>query len=100
MSIKLTIGKREYFPGISQIKFEDKDSKNPMAFKWYDQEKEIAGKKMKDHLRFAAAYWHSFCYVGTDIFGSGTYKYPSAHPFWLLLITDAIRFLLGESSCT
>ena len=76
MSIKLTIGKREYFPGISQIKFEDKDSKNPMAFKWYDQEKEIAGKKMKDHLRFAAAYWHSFCYAGTDIFGSGTYNYP------------------------
>ena len=76
MSVKLTIGKREYFPGISQIKFEDKDSKNPMAFKWYDQEKEIAGKKMKDHLRFAAAYWHSFCYAGTDIFGSGTYNYP------------------------
>jgi xylose isomerase len=76
MSVKLTIGKREYFPEISQIKFEGKDSKNPLAFKWYDQEKEIAGKKMKDHLRFAVAYWHSFCNTGIDIFGSGTYKFP------------------------
>jgi xylose isomerase len=76
MSVKLTIGKKEYFPGFSQIKFEARDSKNPLTFKWYDPEKEIADKKMKDHLRFAVAYWHSFCNSGTDIFGSGTYKYP------------------------
>ena len=76
MNLKLTKGKVEYFPGISQIKYEGKDSKNPLAFKWYDADKKVAGKKMADHLRFAIAYWHSFCNTGDDPFGPGTKEFP------------------------
>ena len=72
MSLKLTLGKKEYFQGINQIKFEGKESKNPLAFKWYDPEKVVAGKKMADHFRFATAYWHSFGNTGGDPFGPGT----------------------------
>jgi len=63
---------KEYFPGIGKIRYEGPKSDNPLAFKYYDPEKVVAGKKMKDHLRFAVAYWHSFCADGTDPFGAGT----------------------------
>ena len=65
-------GNKEYFPGIGKIKFEGKDSKNPLAFRWYDENKVVAGKTMKEHLRFAVAYWHTFCGEGGDPFGPGT----------------------------
>ena len=55
---------KEFFPGIEKIKFEGKDSKNPMAFRYYDAEKVINGKKMKDWLRFAMAWWHTLCAEG------------------------------------
>jgi xylose isomerase len=81
MKLKLTKGNKEYFPGIDQIKYEGKESKNPLAFKWYDAEKKIAGKKMADHLRFATAYWHSFCNTGGDPFGpAGTKDFPWDKP--------------------
>ena len=69
-------GKREYFPKIKKIKYEGPKSDNPLAFKYYDSEKKIGRKKMKDHLRFAVAYWHSFCADGTDPFGSPTLIHP------------------------
>ena len=69
-------GKKEYYPGIGKIKFEGNRSKNPLAFKWYNPDQVISGKKMKDHLRFAIAYWHSFCGDGTDPFGSPTHSFP------------------------
>ena len=53
-------GKNEAYPGIGKIEYEGKNSKNPLAFKWYNPEEVVSGKKMKDHLRFAIAYWHSF----------------------------------------
>ncbi|MEI6678492.1 MAG: xylose isomerase [Mariniphaga sp.] len=70
------IGKKEYFPGIGKIKFEGVDSRNPLAFKWYDETRMINGKTMKDHLRFAIAYWHTFCGDGGDPFGPGTKNFP------------------------
>lgn len=69
-------GNKEYFKGIGQIKYEGPDSKNPLAFKWYDENKMVAGKTMKDHLRFAVAYWHTFCATGEDPFGPGTQIFP------------------------
>ncbi len=69
-------GSKEYFPGIGKIGYEGPDSKNPLAFKYYDENKVIAGKTMKDHLRFGIAYWHSFCADGADPFGSGTIEFP------------------------
>jgi xylose isomerase len=69
-------GAKEYFPGIGEIKFEGRESDNPMAFKWYDENKIIAGKKLKDHVKFAVAYWHSFGNTGGDPFGPGTKLFP------------------------
>ncbi len=67
---------KEYFPTIGKIPFEGKDSKNPFAFHYYDAEKEVLGKKMKDWLRFALAWWHTLCAEGSDQFGSGTKTFP------------------------
>ena len=69
-------GKKEFYPGIKKIEFEGNKSKNPLAFRWYNPEQKIGGKKMKDHLRFAIAYWHSFCGDGSDPFGDATRIYP------------------------
>jgi xylose isomerase len=69
-------GKKEAYPGIGKIEYEGKKSKNPLAFRWYNGEEIVAGKKMKDHLRFAIAYWHSFCGDGSDPFGNATRFYP------------------------
>ncbi len=76
MGIQLTLGDKEYFKGVPQIKYEGPNSRNPLAFKFYDPEKVVAGKKMKDHFRFAVAYWHSFCGTGADPFGPGTKIFP------------------------
>jgi xylose isomerase len=72
------IGEQEYFPGIGKIKYEGKDSDNPLAFKFYDENKVLGGKSLKDHLRFAIAYWHTFCGTGEDPFGPGTQNFPWA----------------------
>jgi xylose isomerase len=69
-------GKKEYFPGIGKIKFEGVESRNPLAFKWYDETRVINGKSMKEYLRFAVAYWHTFCGDGGDPFGPGTQPFP------------------------
>jgi xylose isomerase len=76
MSIQVTVGKKEFFPGIGKIQFEGPDSKNPLAFKYYEEDRVIAGKPMKDHFRFAIAYWHTFCGTGEDPFGPGTVDFP------------------------
>ena len=54
-------GSKEYFKGISKIKYEGQQSNNPLAYRWYDENKVVAGKTMNEYLRFACAYWHSFC---------------------------------------
>ncbi|MBN6150563.1 xylose isomerase [Xanthomonas sp. AmX2] len=76
MSTSVFIGAQEYFPGIGRIPFEGKASDNPLAFKVYDADKRIGDKTMAEHLRFAVAYWHSFCGNGADPFGPGTRAYP------------------------
>ena len=60
------------FSNLPQVKYEGSKSRNPLAFKYYDAERVIAGKKMKEHLKFAMAWWHNLCASGTDMFGSGT----------------------------
>jgi xylose isomerase len=69
-------GNKEAYPGIGKIEYEGRDSKNPLAFRWYNPEEIVNGRKMKDHLRFAVAYWHSFCGDGSDPFGNATRFYP------------------------
>jgi xylose isomerase len=70
--MKVITGDREYFKGIGKIKYEGKDSDNPLAFKYYDANKRVGKKTMQDHFRFATAYWHTFCGTGGDPFGPGT----------------------------
>ncbi|GAB2816021.1 xylose isomerase [Ferruginibacter profundus] len=69
-------GDKEFFKGIGQIKFEGTQSDNPLAYRWYDENKVIGGKTMKEYLRFACAYWHSFCGNGGDPFGAPTHLHP------------------------
>ncbi|MCM2678488.1 xylose isomerase [Echinimonas agarilytica] len=70
----------EYFDGIGKIQYEGPDSTNPLAFRFYDENKVVAGRTMKEHLRFAACYWHNFCWNGFDIFGAGTFDRPWMKP--------------------
>lgn len=69
-------GTKEFFKGIGQIKYEGSETDNLLAFRWYDENKKVAGKTMKEHLRFACAYWHSFCNTGSDPFGGPTHEFP------------------------
>lgn len=66
----------QYFPNVDKIEYEGPDSDNPFSFKYYQEDKVIAGKTMKDHFRFAIAYWHSFCNENSDPFGTGTRSFP------------------------
>jgi xylose isomerase len=76
MSTRLTIGNKEFFPGISAIPFLGPDSGEPLSFRYYDASRVVRGKTMAEHLRFAVAYWHSFCGTGGDPFGPGTRDLP------------------------
>ena len=72
----IVTGDTEFFKGISQIKFEGLQSDNPLAFRWYDENRIVAGKTLKEHFRFAGAYWHSFVGNGADPFGAPTHIFP------------------------
>lgn len=78
MSRTVFKGNKEYFPGIDQISYEGPESDNPLAFKAYDPNREVRGKTMEEHLRFAVCYWHTFCATGADPFGPGTRNHPWA----------------------
>ncbi len=70
------MAKKEYFPNVSKIKFEGTESYNPMAFRYYDAERVVLGKPMKEWLKFAMAWWHTLCAEGGDQFGGATKKFP------------------------
>jgi len=76
----------EYFKSISKIQYEGKQSKNPFGFRWYDEDRQVAGKSMKEHFRFAACYWHSLCGGGGDPFGQPTRYMP-----WLTQSSDPLQ---------
>ncbi|MDN5360676.1 MAG: xylose isomerase, partial [Thermotogaceae bacterium] len=65
---------RNYFEGTQKIQYEGRDSKNMMSFHHYNPEQMIGNKKMKDHLRFSVAYWHTFCFEGKDMFGADLFN--------------------------
>ncbi len=65
-----------YFPSIESIKFEGKESKNPLAFRYYDANKVVYGKTMAEWFKFSMAWWHTLCAEGGDPFGQGTQKHP------------------------
>ena len=71
----IVLGDKEYYKGIGQIKFEGKESDNPLAFKYYNPDQVVAGKTMREHFKFAIAYWNTFCGQGSDPFGPGTQNF-------------------------
>jgi xylose isomerase len=74
--MSVVLGNTEFFKGIGKISFEGQATNNPLAYRWYDENKVVAGKPMKDWLRFAVAYWHSFCGNGSDPFGGPSQIHP------------------------
>ena len=67
---------KEYFPQIGKIKFEGTESRNPLAFRYYDADRVVMGKKMSEWLKFAMAWWHTLGADGADQFGPGTKSFP------------------------
>ena len=65
-----------FFGDIAKIQYEGPESTNPLAFRHYNPDEEVMGKRLEDHLRFAIAYWHSFAWTGTDPFGGDTFQRP------------------------
>ena len=59
----------KFFGVSAPVAYGGKDAKNPLAFRWYDKDRVVAGRRLEDHLRFAVCYWHSFCWQGNDPFG-------------------------------
>ena len=69
-----------YFHGVDPIRYEGPQSHNPLAFRWYDKDRIVLGKRMEEQLRFAVCYWHSFSWNGFDPFGyDGTFERPWQH---------------------
>ena len=66
----------EYFKNINEIKYEGKESENLLSFKYYNPEQVVLGKSLKEHLRFAICYWHTFTWPGLDPFGGPTIERP------------------------
>src|SRR5512136_855016 len=64
------------FAGIEAIPFQGPDAQSPLAFRFYDKNRMVRGKRMEDHLRVAVCYWHTFCGTGADPFGSATFDRP------------------------
>ena len=69
-------GNKEYFPGIGRIPFEGRTTDNPLAFRWYEADRVVAGKSMAEHFRFAVAWWHTLGGTGVDPFGAPTKNFP------------------------
>ncbi|MFM2484462.1 xylose isomerase [Celerinatantimonas yamalensis] len=70
----------DFFKEIDSIPFEGPDSRNPLAFRYYQADRQVLGKSMQEQLRFAVCYWHTFAWVGSDMFGEGSFKRPWQQP--------------------
>ena len=65
-----------YFANVGPIAYEGPESRNPLAYRWYDADRVVLGRTMAEHLRIAVCYWHTFCFNGADMFGVGTFQRP------------------------
>jgi xylose isomerase len=70
----------EFFEGVGPVRYAGPGSDDPLAYRWYDADRVVAGRRMEDHLRMAVCYWHSFVWSGSDVFGDGTLDRPWAGP--------------------
>lgn len=74
--MSILLGDTTFFPDIDAIKFEGPESDNPLAYRYYDPDRVVMGKTLRDHFKFSVCYWHTFCGAGADPFGPGTYVFP------------------------
>lgn len=74
--LDVVLGEKEFFKNVGKIKFEGRESDNPLAFHFYDENRVVGNKTMREHFRFSIAYWHSFCGTGGDPFGAATKQFP------------------------
>ncbi len=65
-----------YFADVPPIRYEGPETRNELAYRYYDKDRIVLGKRMEDHLRFAVCFWHTFCWPGSDVFGAGTFNRP------------------------
>ena len=73
----------DYFAAFDTIRYEGPDATSDLAYRWYDKDRVVLGKRLEDHLRFAVCFWHTFCWPGSDVFGAGTFDRP-----WLAGVQD------------
>ena len=66
----------EYFAPFDTVRYEGPETTSDLAYRWYDKDRVVMGKRMEDHLRFAVCMWHTFCWPGSDVFGAGTFNRP------------------------
>ena len=66
----------DYFAEFAPVRFQGPDASDELAYRYYDKDRVVLGKRMEDHLRFAVCFWHSFCWPGSDVFGQGTFNRP------------------------
>ncbi|MGH7786650.1 MAG: xylose isomerase [Candidatus Binatia bacterium] len=88
-----------YFPTIEPIRYRGPGTDEPLAFRWYDAERVVLGRTMREHLRFAVCYWHTFCWPGVDMFGGDTFDRPwfgDGDPMVLAERKAAVAFELFE----
>lgn len=99
-----------YFDQLERVRFAGPKTDNPLAFRHYNPDEIVLGKRMADHLRFAACYWHNFCWNGADMFGAGSFerprrpramrwKWPNAKRTWRLNFLQAQRAVLLLPRC-
>ena len=62
-----------YFADVAPVRFGGPETATDLAYRYYDKDRVVLGKRMEDHLRFAVGFWHSFCWNGFDVFGAGTF---------------------------
>lgn len=65
-----------YFADFATVRYEGPETANDLAYRWYDKDRVVFGKRMEDYLRFAVCMWHTFCWPGSDVFGAGTFDRP------------------------
>ncbi|WCT79850.1 xylose isomerase [Novosphingobium humi] len=65
-----------YFAEFDTVRYEGPDAASDLAYRWYDKDRMVFGKRMEDYLRFAVCFWHTFCWPGSDVFGAGTFNRP------------------------
>jgi len=91
-----------FFPGIAVVTYQGPDSDDPLAYRFYDGERLVLGKPMREQLRLAVCYWHSFCWPGDDVFGAGCFARPwfqGGTPLELAEHKLSVAFELFEKLC-